>query len=346
MVDSYRPGRPDRDRPPPLADRMTFTNGTGDSYRPGGQHQSEFTFESNHPAPRFPPSGPANPGSRPPARGNRGGHKRGRVDHHGSHGRNNANGYRRGAPHRKAAAPHERALLQHRDDGSPEHTYGVSDGPNRFMNVDDMSDDEEADMEESDASAGGNAAEGQPGDAKVARTQAPRADGNTVPQWSNPDPYTSLPPPSETTGVKKDVVQLIRKAKNQAAEKAVGNNAVAANDDFISFGDDDDDVESDDAPGLRIYEDDEPIRGRGNGNASKRPVEGRMNDLPYIDNMVQAPRQDTYQPHRSGGGRKRKYGGEVGIVQEWLASPRGSHPTPWAEDHGTYKHLADKPERW
>jgi non-canonical poly(A) RNA polymerase PAPD5/7 len=344
---------------------MTFTNGR-DNYRPGGgQNQSEFTFESHHPAPRFPPSGPANGNSRPPTRSNRGGgtRSRGRADHHGSsqYGRNNANGSRRGAPYRKAA-PHERALLQHRDD-TTEHTYGVSDGPNRFMNVDDMSDDEEADMDvESDASAAGDGAEAQTVNQKVARTQAPRADGNTVPKWSNPDPYTSLPPPSETTGVKKDVVQLIRKAKNQAAEKAVGNNAVAANDDFISFADDDgtdvgvddgraddvvdgdDDDDDDDAPGLRIYEDNQPVQARRKNKLPPRPVEGSMNDVAYAGNMYDEPPRDTYQPSQGRRG-KRKVDAGVAIVQEWAALPRDL-ATPWADNPETYRHLANDPEKW
>ena len=52
------------------------------------------------------------------------------------------------------------------------------------------------------------------------------------PKWSNPDPYTSLPPPPDTTGTRVDVVKLIRKARN---EHAVADNAMAAQDDFISF---------------------------------------------------------------------------------------------------------------
>lgn len=348
MHDTYRPGRDrdrDRDRPRPLTDRMTFSN--GDSYRPA---QSDFTFESNHPAPRFPPAGPSNDGSRAPPRGPRGGRGGGR----GNHSRNNANGRGRGGY--KKSGPSERALLRHRDNGSPEVSYGV-DGPSKFMNLDDMSDDAEASMDESDVSGAG--LDGQ-SDHKLARTQAPRADGNSVPKWSNPDPYTALPPPSETTGVKKDVVQLIRKAKNQDVEKAIGNNAVAANDDFISFADDDDDEEVeeeqqavDNAPALRIYEDEELIRGR-NGGSSRVPsnarpaVEGSINDLAYIDDMLIAPPQlpqSSYQPQRDNG-RKRKNGTATAIVNEWVANSRGSHPTPWAERPETYDHLRSTPARW
>jgi non-canonical poly(A) RNA polymerase PAPD5/7 len=344
MGDSYRPTRRDRDPPPskPLADRMTFNGNGGDNYRPGGQHQSEFTFEANHPAPRFPPSGPAND-SRAPARNGRGGGNRGRGSSH--RGRGNANGRGRGGPYRKAAAPHERALLQHRDDGQ-EHTYGVSDGPNRFMNIDDMSDDEEAEMVESDASGDNDVAIAQTGEKKLARTEAQRADGNTVPQWSNPDPYTALPPPNESTGVRRDVVQLIRKAKNQDAEKAIGNNAVAANDDFISFADmdDGDDGEIDDDGGLQIYDDNEPVR-RGARGQPQRPVQGSMNDA-----LPNGPRRDTYdsyQPPPPSRGRKRKPDYDMPILSEWLLPSRGNGvSTPWATDSQQYSHLHEKPTQW
>jgi non-canonical poly(A) RNA polymerase PAPD5/7 len=341
MGDSYRPSRRDRDAPPPksLADRMTFSGGGGDSYRPSGsQSQLEFTFQSNHPAPEFPSS---NSGSRAPARSNRGGGNRGgRRD---QRPRNNANGNRRGGPRRKEA-PHERALLQHQDVGSPEHTYGVSDGPNRFMNVDDMSDHEEADMVESDASTDGDAPNGKH---KVAKTGASRADGDAVPefarpQWSNPDPYTACPPPSETTGVKKDVVQLIRKAKNEAAIKAIGNNAVAANDDFISFDND----EADGTDDAQLSEDDEPNYGRAHGRASQRPVQDSMGDLARNPDMRDEPYRDTYdsyQPQRAGKSKKRK-AEEVEIVQDWLPIPRTAS-TPWATKP-LYKHLAKEPEKW
>lgn len=316
---------------------MTF--GNGDTYRPG---QSDFTFESNHPGPRFPPSGPANPGPRS-SRNNRG--RGGRRDQQGAsshYGRNNANGGRRGGFRKNAA--HERALLRHRDDGSPDHTYGVSDGPSRFMNIDDMSDDEEAEMEESDASGGDTTANGQSDNHKVARTHPAQADGNAVPKWSNPDPYTSLPPPSETTGVKRDVVQLIRKAKNQAAEKAVGNKAVAANDDFISFGDD----EVEEEPVLESDEDDEPIRKRPNGLASPPPMQGSMNDVALnrrgVYDSYEPPRNtyDSYAPSGPGRGRKRKP--EGGIVPDWQPTGRSS-PTPWAVQT-QYGHLTATPEKW
>jgi non-canonical poly(A) RNA polymerase PAPD5/7 len=82
----------------------------------------------------------------------------------------------------------------------------------------DMSDDE-------------NGAAEQPN--KKARTVTKAADGDSVPKWSNPDPYTALPPPDESQRKKKDVVKLIRKAR---VETNAGSTAkVDPADDFISF---------------------------------------------------------------------------------------------------------------
>ena len=57
-----------------------------------------------------------------------------------------------------------------------------------------------------------------------------------VPKWSNPDPYTALPPPSEQTNKRVDVVKLIRKARLDNAAKADKTDAVKENSDFISLG--------------------------------------------------------------------------------------------------------------
>ena len=55
-----------------------------------------------------------------------------------------------------------------------------------------------------------------------------------TPKWSNPDPYTALPPPPEATGKRTDVVKLIRKAKiSDDLDKE--STDLAKNADFISF---------------------------------------------------------------------------------------------------------------
>ncbi|KAI1003057.1 hypothetical protein K3495_g5143 [Podosphaera aphanis] len=55
---------------------------------------------------------------------------------------------------------------------------------------------------------------------------------DNVPRWSNPDPYTALPPPDESQRKKKDVVKLIRKARVALEGE---NKPEASTDDFISF---------------------------------------------------------------------------------------------------------------
>jgi non-canonical poly(A) RNA polymerase PAPD5/7 len=211
---------------------------------------------------------------------------------------------------------------------------GIEEGSNRYRNPDDMTDDDEADMDvEGDEPANGDSeGEVREGNVKAARTHlVKRADGDSVPKWSNPDPYTALPPPDETTGKKTDFVKLIRKAKNQEAEKAAAHNSVAANDDFISFGDEDG-VEHD-------VKDD-----------AKRVAHGSINDLQYINSLVNN-QQQSVADHRAGrppkpyvgnGKRKATVGG---VVQEWLPV-RDVDPTPWLNSADPYAHLARDPEKW
>lgn len=348
MGDSYRPGGGGGGRP--LTDRMTFTSGGGDNYRPGGPQQSrnnsEFTFSSNHDGPRFPPTGPANAG--PPARrrNNRGGghgqRDSRRGDSNGSRGRGGGRG-----GYRKPQA-HERALLTVQDRGSPERTLGVADGSNKFMNVDDILEHEE---EEETKDAENASADVENGVHKAARTTNARADGDSVPKWSNPEIYSALPPPEELRpGKKIDFVQLIRKAKNEAAERANGTNAVAANDDFISFGDDDGSARGND---MQDLDDEEP-------KTNKRPqnggfVQGPMNDLDYVDSIAGSGSQNKRshqaddlheQPQQSKAKRKR---GEIenvrGIVQEWMGTAR-CDTAPWLDPRHNYAHLVNDPLKW
>jgi non-canonical poly(A) RNA polymerase PAPD5/7 len=69
-----------------------------------------------------------------------------------------------------------------------------------------------------------------------------------VPRWSNPDPYTALPPVDESNRKHKDVVKLIRKARVETASVTVM--AVTNDQDFISF-DGDDFNTADSSPPLR-----------------------------------------------------------------------------------------------
>ncbi|KAI1122096.1 hypothetical protein F5Y10DRAFT_254849 [Nemania abortiva] len=125
----------------------------------------------------------------------------------------------------------DRLLLSKRFDDQPEMMLGATAVRATYRDVDELSDSDEVDMDISDNDGlDSNAAVERP--AKRART-----DLSEVPKWSNPDPYTALPPPESTR--KKDVVQLIRKARVEAEAKKPAIPTEAA--DFISCDLSDDD---------------------------------------------------------------------------------------------------------
>ncbi|QPC69414.1 hypothetical protein HYE68_000166 [Fusarium pseudograminearum] len=215
--DSYRPG--DRHdlppRPPPPRD--DFRNSGGDSYRPRVP-QGDFTFRMDKPAgmPEFPSDYRGPPSDR---RGPRRDGGRGRV---------RGRGGRRWQP---PPHPSERALVSGATQNMPEERLG-EDGIAKFRDVDQLSDDDELDMDISSSSE----AEGP--SKKRARTtndddNDDDASGDAAPKWSNPDPYTALPCPDESTRKKKDMVKLIRKARleDQTGKLAASTEA----EDFISF---------------------------------------------------------------------------------------------------------------
>ena len=161
-------------------------------------------------------------------------------------------------------APSERPLLRHQDAGRNlnEQLLGMSmgqAGASKFMPAEDVSDSDEEQMDESDSdiaqSDKSNAAQvdGQEIEEQVEPPAKRRAlnarshnaqDVASEPKWSNPDPYTVLPPVDDNQRKRKDVVKLIRKARKEAEATTAERNQVAANDDFISFGADDEIPES------------------------------------------------------------------------------------------------------
>ncbi|KAL9012421.1 MAG: hypothetical protein Q9173_002807 [Seirophora scorigena] len=213
--------------------------------------QSDFTYRNNTSAPQYPrESDRYQPSSGPPRRNNY--NRRG----------NAPNG--RGWGHRRPTA--ERPLLSSNRGYSPEDVLGQADAQNkihRFLPADDVSDSDEEDMEESDAEQHEILDENQKGadnvlaervvndldihtlsdtlePPKKRRVTAVNAkdakEAATVPKWSNPDPYTVLPPVDENQRKRKDVVKIIRKARIVADKESETENQVAGNDDFISFG--------------------------------------------------------------------------------------------------------------
>lgn len=103
----------------------------------------------------------------------------------------------------------------------------------RFRGIPDSSDEEDEDEEDGEA--------GQP--TKRLKAEDTTTAQDTAPKWSNPEYFTVLPPPTQYDRPKKDIVQLIRKAKVESASHSDPGRAVAQNDDFIAFESDKDDQE-------------------------------------------------------------------------------------------------------
>lgn len=313
--------------------------GQADSYRPRQQQngnapsRSDFTFTSNTQGPRFPPASAVERGA---SRNNSRGYNNSQGINNFHSGVRNSDsgppgyrGVRRRAPNR-FQAPHERALLQTRDDHT-EHFLGVDQESKKFRDLADLSDDEEAEMDVgTDNTDGDDAARAK---TKISRTQSSnRADGDSVPKWCNPDPYIVLPPPEETTGKRIDFVKLIRKAKNDIAEPKDANNAVAANDDFISFGDDDAG-----AP--------EPPVVPGETASRAQPLQGSLNDvaatasLAYEDNRSKytvgaagLPVRPEHRPEHGPNSKKRKHADDrfYGSMKDDWKPKYNMDPAPWA----------------
>jgi non-canonical poly(A) RNA polymerase PAPD5/7 len=321
--------------------------GGGDHQQNGGRraNNADFTFSVPHQA-QFPPAGPANGergGRRQYGRGRGGWRRRGDDTRHSPHVASRGNHtVRGGGGFRKA--PHERPLLQIRDD-TVVQTYGIA-GPNKFHNTDDMSDDDEVAMDtDSDKSVDDSAVRGK---RKLPRKQANIfADGNCVPKWSNPDPYTALPPPDETTGKRLDVVKLIRKSKNEAAEKVDASNAVAANDDFISFGGD-----TNEADQLVALDDEVPLAPWHHSSSNRQPLAGSLNEVATAEaltavssaaKLTAATASLPEKPQKRSQDLKRQRDDGVDIVQGWQSVPDQSR-TPWTT-FSSYAHLEDPLQR-
>ena len=132
-----------------------------------------------------------------------------------------------------------RIILRSKRETTPERLTGMDDGLPNFKTLEDLS-DSEAEMElASEAGVGSDMEQdlddlnGQPPTKKTRTEDSVTAD--TVPKWSNPDPYTSLPPPDESQVKKRDVVKLIRKAKIPVEQEQPTSSLAADNADFISF---------------------------------------------------------------------------------------------------------------
>lgn len=216
-------------------------------------------------------------------------------------------GYRgRGGP-RLAS---ERAFLQGNRAPTPELMAGMEEDVShgaRYIPIEDVSDSSEAEMDLSDDE--GEQDDGQP-KKKQARIDKKAADGDSAPRWSNPDPYTVLPPPDETQRKKKDVVKLIRKARVEAASTStpkVGGHA----DDFISFDfGDEPEEETDDEEQVmqskprRIGVDGAPTGPRQQTQRSKSQIDGYgrtiSSDIPNSVDLIPEKQQAIQGRKRNG----------------------------------------------
>ncbi|KAE8453615.1 hypothetical protein EG329_009126 [Mollisiaceae sp. DMI_Dod_QoI] len=306
--DSYYPGDRHNQPPPPPAQLYQFRGSGGESYRPGydqrlrsppryaySSGEDDRSYRPSYDAPRQ-PNGDRNGASYSPSydqgfnfrydappgldyRASDQYRPRPRSPPRGSGRenigpRNNENNQRRfprgsrggrGGP-RMAS---DRAFLKTNREPTPELMPGMNEDTShgvKYKPIEDLSDSEEAEM---DLSNSDNEDESQQPKKKQARTETQAADGDSVPRWSNPDPYTALPPPDESQVKKKDVVKLIRKAR-VAASPENNEKTEAAADDFISFDFDDDEVDGNMAKQFGLGVEGAPTGPRSSKNDSSR----------------------------------------------------------------------------
>jgi non-canonical poly(A) RNA polymerase PAPD5/7 len=162
----------------------------------------------------------------------------------------------------------------------------------RYKALEDMSDSDETEMDLSDNEDQHTANDAEQPRKRQARMENKPSDGDSAPRWSNPDPYTALPPPDESQRKKKDVVKLIRKAR-VTANSDDSTKAEAVADDFISFNFGDDAIEVGD--GHVNISDDESGKGVPGAPTGPRYSHRQIiqKQMPTSSN-VELPRQPTF----------------------------------------------------
>ena len=248
--DSYRPSG----QYPHYAQQNRFN---GDSWRPPGATENyparnDFSFRVNGNAPNYPDE---------KERDEAAAKYKARIANNARRGERGASrgGYRqRSFAHRPPTA--ERPLLTTDGAEESEQMLGIHEtAAQRYLAAEDLSDSgEDMDESNSESEAKDESAltksmipnstdadetnlEEQPERPSKRRALTALSDEtSSAPKWSNPDPYTVLPPVDESQRKRKDVVKLIRKARVAAEKGDALQNEVSANNDFISFGFEDD----------------------------------------------------------------------------------------------------------
>lgn len=136
--------------------------------------------------------------------------------------------HRKHARNRPGHRISDRPLLRSKQHEKERRIFRNPNAPDRFRNLQELTDSEEDKMLLSDNSEGDRPAKRS----KVDRESNVKEVAQ--PRWSNPNPYTALPPPDESTGKRTDVVKLIRKARNATTAKDTEEN-ITNGVDFISF---------------------------------------------------------------------------------------------------------------
>ena len=341
-----------------------------DNYRPR-QPQENFSFRTQgSTAPRFPSPDPHAPPP-PQARARRTENTRREQGKRGPAGQYSDRTLNGQAPRRfRKRPPHERDLLQRaRRASTPDQLLGMNaDGQARFKAVDSSSDEENV----IDLTNGSD--DDIEADAPRKRVKAEESQPTELaaPKWSNPEYLTALPPPETLGAPKKDIVQVIRKAKVDSAPKTDSSaNAVKDNVDFISFnfGEEGEIMSEDDPVSENRPPSNAPVGPSGfGGRSAVQPNgagvangRGRQPDPPpstfqpinlrssnKMDDDVgppplpppelSMPTDEELIAYNGGNtkGMKRKRGEQskdIGdVVPDWR--PNGSNPTPWCTiDH-------------
>ncbi|KAL9614909.1 MAG: hypothetical protein Q9167_000651 [Letrouitia subvulpina] len=405
-MDRYRPVYDGRQMalrgsppPPPPPEIPPLPHGTAfQAFQLPKVPSSDFSFRNNGFAPPYPfhgdhyrPNQSANAERHRSAEDQRG-RPRPKPRNHGPgrHLNQRARGSR--------VATASRPLLSTNRSNSPTQLFGLVDARkpvNRFMPADDVSDSEEEPMEESESDQKSDNDGNAPGGVKITeqsrdilareegealeppnKRQATTSVGesakngaSSAPRWSNPDPYTVLPPVDEAQRKRKDVVKMIRKARIVTKKDPLTESQAVADDDFVSFGFESDNVasssthgETSDSFGISGA----PIRLRAFGHpkhfheADAELAPGtsatlsaeRLGPPPsFANNPPRGKENVPFYPDQSDalGGRKRTHDDQIKLNQfapknrmsngyrrrEWNPSDN-MDPTPWVVDDSAF----------
>lgn len=323
------------------SEREGARDARADTYRPP---RSNFTFRasgSGPAAPHFPPAPKSQQQQQLP--------RRNRAAPRGDRGGRGGRGRGRGGRYIKPA--HNRAILAFTEDGVAEEMFGTAEHA-KFDAAMESSDADEDEDDEDDEQPQKRVKVNDEAEAPPAR-----------PQWTNPDPYSVLPPTDVVTTAKKDIVQTIRKRKSEAVAAAATVNSIAQNDDFISFNFDDDEIkeESEEGEIASSEGNDDDFVGAPSALSAARlpppppPEDNSYNsynayipppppDLPLPpppSGFVMPSDDELMKTYAGGAAGKRKRGFEQTvsssagtIVDEWL--PDGSNMTPWVPQNAGY----------